>query len=183
MLADNKIAMNAAWDDDLLKMELHYLSQLDIDVNVDLTGFSMGEIDILLGAVPDTAEPEPPPPAPPTIEDTVTQLSYIWLLGPHRIRCGNCCSNYDVDSVMDFYRASMVITDPPYNLQIGGFVSGLGSIRHDEFAMASGEMTSDEFSEFLFGALLQLESVCVDGALLYTFMDWRHQFELLIARQ
>jgi len=182
MIADNKIAENATWDEELLSLELDYLTQLDVDVDVDLTGFSMGEIDILLGAVDQTVSEDPPPP-PPDLDNTVTQPGDIWQLGPHRIVCGDCRDDYVVDTLMDRHGAQMVITDPPYNVPINGHVSGLGRIRHDEFAMASGEMTSDEFAEFLFNALLQLERVCTDGALLYVFMDWRHQFELLIARQ
>lgn len=182
MIADNKIADNAMWDDDLLRVELNYLAQIEVDVDVDLTGFSMGEIDILLGADDQPVSEDPPPP-PPEPADTVTQPGDIWQLGPHRIVCGDCRGDYVVDTLMDFNRAQMVITDPPYNVPINGHVSGLGSVRHEEFAMACGEMTSDEFAEFLFFALLQLERVCTDGALLYVFMDWRHQFELLIAQR
>ncbi len=182
MIADNKIAENAVWDEELLITELNYLAQLDVDVEVDLTGFSMGEIDILLGAADQPVSEDPPPP-PPDLDNTVTQPGDIWQLGPHRIICGDCRSEYVVNTLMDRRGAQMVITDPPYNVPINGHVCGLGSVKHEEFAMACGEMTLDEFAEFLFDALLQLERVCTDGALLYVFMDWRHQFELLIARQ
>ena len=182
MIADNKIADNAMWDDDLLRVELNYLAQIEVDVDVDLTGFSMGEIDILLGA-DEQAEPEDPPPSPPALENAVTQPGDIWQLGPHKVICGDCRSEYIINTLMDRQLAQMVITDPPYNVKINGHVSGLGSVRHDEFAMASGEMNSDEFAEFLFFALLQLQRASTKGALLYVFMDWRHQFELLIARQ
>ena len=113
----------------------------------------------------------------------MTQPGDIWQLGPHKVICGDCRSEYIINTLMDRQLAQMVITDPPYNVKINGHVSGLGSVRHDEFAMASGEMNSDEFAEFLFFALLQLQRASTKGALLYVFMDWRHQFELLIARQ
>ncbi len=142
----------------------------------------MGEIDILLGAADQPASEDPPPP-PPEPENTVTKIGDVWQLGPHRIVCGDCRDNDVMESLMDSRLAQMVITDPPYNVPINGHVSGLGKNKHDEFAMAAGEMTYEEFIEFLFDALLQMDRVCVEGALQYVFMDWRHQFELLIARQ
>ena len=182
MIADNKIAENATWDEELLSLELEYLTQLEVDVDVNLTGFSMGEIDVLLGAAEQSVAEEPPPP-PPEPENTVTMLDDVWQLGPHRILCGDCRDNDVMESLMDSRLAQMVITDPPYNVPINGHVSGLGKNKHDEFAMATGEMTYAEFIEFLFDALLQMDRACVEGALQYVFMDWRHQFELLIARQ
>ena len=182
MIADNKIAENAAWDIDLLTIELNYLLQVDIDVDVDLTGFSMGEIDVLLGAAGHPAVEDAPPP-PPDPANTVTQLGDTWQLGSHRIVCGDCRSTDVMDALMECDRAQMVITDPPYNVPIHGHVSGLGRTQHDEFAMASGEMTFDEFIEFLSDALGQMARISVDGSLHYVFMDWRHQFELLIAGQ
>jgi DNA modification methylase len=77
--------------------------------------------------------------------------------------------------------AHQVLTDPPYNVAIDGHVSGLGKSRHDEFAMASGEMTSPQFVEFLQSAIVSVQGHIKDGAILMLFMDWRHQAELLEA--
>ncbi|UVK41213.1 site-specific DNA-methyltransferase [Mesorhizobium sp. AR10] len=75
----------------------------------------------------------------------------------------------------------MALTDPPYNVRIDGFVGGLGKTKHREFAMAAGEMSQDQFTAFLVTALGHMADFSIDGALVYAFMDWRHQFELLSA--
>jgi DNA modification methylase len=75
----------------------------------------------------------------------------------------------------------MVCTDPPYNLEIAGNVSGLGKHVHREFVEASGEMTSEEFEAFLTAVIIAMTSVCVDGAIVMTAMDWRHMKEMIAA--
>ena len=75
----------------------------------------------------------------------------------------------------------MVFTDPPYNVAISGNVSGLGKVKHREFAMASGEMSAHEFTKFLEEAFLRLAEFSTDGSIHFTFMDWRHVRELLEA--
>lgn len=75
----------------------------------------------------------------------------------------------------------MVFTDPPYNVPIGGHVSGLGKIRHREFAMASGEMTQGEFTGFLETAFRNLVDHSLDGSIHFVCMDWRHMGEMLEA--
>jgi ParB-like chromosome segregation protein Spo0J len=90
ILADNKIADNADWDPDLLRVELEYLSQVDIDLDVDLTGFSMPEIDLILapenvdGNEEDSADVPPSLPEPNAV---ICQLGDLWHLGPHRVLC------------------------------------------------------------------------------------------------
>ena len=68
----------------------------------------------------------------------------------------------------------MALTDPPYNLRIDGFVGGLGKTKHREFAMASGEMSQNQFTAFLVTVLGHIADFSIDGALVYAFMDWRH---------
>ena len=75
----------------------------------------------------------------------------------------------------------MVFTDPPYNVPIGGHVSGLGHVQHAEFPMASGEMSEDEFTAFLTTTLEHVRANSADGAIAYVCMDWRHLFELFAA--
>jgi DNA modification methylase len=82
---------------------------------------------------------------------------------------------------MDNARAALVITDPPYNVAIGGHVGGKGEIQHREFAMASGEMSPGEFVNFLGSVFELLVRFSTDGSLHYIFMDWRHATELLAA--
>jgi len=80
--------------------------------------------------------------------------------------------------IPDEERAGAVITDAPYNVRVNGHVSGLGKIKHEEFAQASGEMTPKEFTAFLATALTLTKAQCRPGALLYCFMDWRHMQEM-----
>ena len=79
----------------------------------------------------------------------------MWRLGKHRLICGDALDLSVVAALMDGEKAEMVFTDPPYNVAIDGNVSGLGKMRHREFAMASGEMTRDEFTVFLSSRLRQ----------------------------
>src|SRR5215216_3927887 len=143
-LADNKIALGAGWDLDLLKVELAELSTLDVDMDLTVTGFSTGELDLLLGGNEDPEDDViPPVPAKPR-----TKAGDIWLLGDHVIGCGD---SRDLDFLQRVVGAGAQIDaaflDPPYNVRISGHANAKG--RHREFAMASGEMTDDAFRAFL----------------------------------
>ena len=180
ILADNKIAENAAWDENLLRIELEFLTHIDIDIDATITGFETAEIDVLLNA-PLEREPEDPPPPLPEAKDTVTRPDDLWLCGPHRVVCGDCRDENILDMLMEKSNAQMIITDPPYNVPIDGHVCGLGKTKHEDFAMASGEMTSIEFIHFLKECFNQFVKFSTDGSLHYVFMDWRHLPELLTA--
>lgn len=175
-LADNKIAENAGWEPALLKIELEFL--LDADFDVDLTGFSAPEIDVLMGPVADEEEeiPEPPPAGA-----VVSQLGDIWILGGHRVACGDARDPALIAKLMRGEKARMAISDPPYNVPISGHVIGNGKHQHPEFAMASGEMSSADFTNFLKEAIGAMSAVCLDGALLDLCMDWRHVHQLRAA--
>src|ERR1700727_483781 len=109
------------------------------------------------------------------------RLGDIWRLGPHRLVCGDALDPAVVSALMDGEKAEMVFTDPPYNVAIVGNVSGLGKIRHREFAMASGEMTRDQFITFLSSGFANLASHSSDGSIHFVCMDWRHMGEMLEA--
>ena len=98
----------------------------------------------------------------------------LWLLGDHRLYCGSALEATAYDVLLDGAKAAAVFTDPPYNVKIDGHVCGSGAIKHREFAMASGEMTSDEFERFLAEALRLLGAYADPGAVIYACMDWRH---------
>lgn len=182
MLADNKIAANAGWDENLLKVELEYLSRVDIDIEVDDLGFSVGEVDIILGHADSEPDAEEIDEALLILTDKpVTQPGDIWQLGPHRAACGDCRDPYLLTPLMGDEHARMVFTDPPYNVPVQGHVSGLGDIQHPEFAMASGEMSEKEFLVFLKTSLEALRSVSSLGSLHYICMDWRHLDSLITA--
>lgn len=168
-LADNKIALNAGWDLDLLKVELAELAALDVDLDLTVTGFSTGEIDVVLKGTPDPDD-EVIPAVPHT---TRSRPGDIWVLGDHRVGCGD---GRDLAFLRDVVgeKASIdaVFVDPPYNVRINGHANVRG--RHREFAMASGEMSDAAFRAFLGESLGACASVSRDGAVHFVCMDWRH---------
>jgi DNA modification methylase len=180
ILADNKLAENAGWDRDLLALELQGLVEMDLDFDVTATGFEMSEIDLLIGSSGENDKadelPEMDPGVPP-----VTRPGDLWQLGPHRLLCADATKAESLATLMGRERAQMVFTDPPYNVPIDGHASGLGSAKHSDFAMASGEMSEAEFVTFLWTVLSLLARHSLNGALHYICMDWRHLYELLTA--
>jgi DNA modification methylase len=181
-LADNKIALNATWDEQLLAEELKSLSEIDISFDLDITGFSVAEFDSLIEDL--TAE-EPNDPnddrLPPNDLDPRCRPGDLWRLGPHRLLCGNALDSAAIAVLMANEEARMVFTDPPYNVPIDGHVGGSGAIKHREFAMACGEMTAAEFTEFLEAAFRNLVAFSVDGSIHFVCMDWRHMANILDA--
>jgi DNA modification methylase len=180
-LADNKIAANAGWDRTILAAELGELADLlpQIDLGIEITGFEAAEIDSLMG---DLIDPEQDPAdAIPEIEQIpISRTADLWLLGRHRLICGDACSDADVRALMGHERADMVFTDPPFNLCIATTV-GRGKIKHREFASASGEMSPPQFTQFLIDWMMLAARYSNVGALTFAFMDWRHLGEILAA--
>ncbi len=181
ILADNKLALNAGWDTEILAIELQALT--DIGFDTSLTGFSLAEIDLTLDEARrkksedlPTADEIPEPPTNP-----ITRRGDLWLLGEHRLLCGDARNRADYSVLLKTDIVDLIFTDPPYNVQIDGHVTGLGAQRHREFAMASGEMSRAAFTEFLTQTLTNAASVCRDGAIAFVCMDWRHMGELLEA--
>jgi DNA modification methylase len=181
-LADNRLA-ESPWDRRLLAEQLQALSLLDLDFDIEVTGFELGEIDLRIAslnpepAAADTAEPEiGPASAPP-----VSRPGDLWMLGGHRVMCGSVLELADLEKLMGSDRAAMVFADPPYNVPIEGHATGLGNIHHRPFAMATGEMSLPGFSVFLARSLRNQAAFCRRAALLYICIDWRHIGELLAA--
>jgi hypothetical protein len=110
----------------------------------------------------------------------VSQVGDLWLLGSHRVYCGNSLNENSFSVLMEDCRAALVFTDPPYNLPIGQ-VTGLGTIQHKNFTMAAGEMSEDQFTDFLAQEFSLLAKYSVDGSIHDVFMDWRHMKEMLQA--
>ena len=187
VLADNKLALNAGWDRQLLGIELQGL--IDIDFDVELTGFSSTEIDLVLDEAGEGS-----PNDPTDVEDeiplstndpatAITRTGDVWCLGRHRLICGDARDRVVFDLVMGHERADLIFTDPPYNVPIDGPVTGLGRIRHREFAMGVGEMSADAFTSFLRQTLGHAAALACNGAIAFVCMDWRHMGELLKAGQ
>src|SRR5665213_3262543 len=180
-LADNKVALNASWDIEILASEFQELMKGDFEM--ELTGFSLPEIDGVLTEVElaSTSTVQPADDYPEPAVHAVTRQGDHWILGRHALVCGDAKDERAVDRLMAGQTADMVFTDPPYNVPIDGHVSGLGRIHHREFAEASGEMSKEAFTEFLRVTLKRAAAVCKDGAIAFVCMDWRHQGEVLAA--
>ena len=182
VLADNKLALNAGWDQQILAIELQAL--IDIDFDVTVTGFSLAEVDLTLDAArnsdPSTnagREDE----IPVFTEAPVTRMADVWDLGRHKILCGDARDTAAYDRLLGRQRADLLFLDPPYNVPIDGHVCGSGRIRHREFAMGVGEMSKAAFTSFLTQTLGASAERCRDGAIAFVCMDWRHMGELLAA--
>jgi DNA modification methylase len=183
-IADNRLTEISTWDEELLAKQLKDLAELDLDFSLEATGFEMGEIDLRIEQLSADPEGEPDP------ADNLSGLSNgprvsrpgdLWLLRKSRVYCGNALEPSAYATLMDGESADAVFTDPPYNVRISGNVSGLGTVQHREFAMASGEMTESEFTGFLTKASSLLACNSVDGSLHFVCMDWRHLSEILAA--
>ena len=184
VLADNKLALNAGWDTELLAIELQAL--IDLDFDVALTGFSVAEIDLTLDSARESAPERTQAPEDQVVVAAgapVTRSGDVWILGRHRLVCGDARDPSAYAAVMPGEQAGLVFTDPPYNVPIDGHVTGLGKQRHREFAMASGEMSKAAFTAFLTETLACSAGACRNGAIAFVCMDWRHMDELLDAGQ
>jgi DNA modification methylase len=181
VIADNKLAELAGWDAEILANELQLLSELDLDFDIEVTGFEMGEIDVLIETQGGEHDPADDVPDVDNARSPVTLLGDVWLLGPHRLACGNALSNESYSILMEGRRAQMVFTDPPYNVSIERVISAHGKVKHADFVMAVGELSSEEFAEFLACALGHHVAYSQPGAIHFVCMDWRHMGELLRA--
>lgn len=182
VLADNKLALNAGWDTEILAIELQAL--IDIEFDVSLTGFSLAEIDFTLDHARDASpagSDEAADRVPALSGPAVSRAGDLWQLGRHRLLCGDARSSADVGRLVGGGTVDLIFTDPPYNVPIDGNVGGLGSIRHREFAFASGEMSQAEFTTFLTLTLGNAAASARDGAIAHICMDWRHMREVLDA--
>jgi hypothetical protein len=182
-LALNRLPQDAGWDDDPLRQELQSL--LDLGFDMELTGFDPVEIDMALAIDEPGAGVIETEPADALMRPTspIVRSGDVYRLGRHTIACGDARDHDLLFRLAAGRNAQVVFTDPPYNVPIGGFVSGLGKTRHREFAMASGEMSRKEFTSFLASFVGATTPVLVDGAILYICMDWRHLRELLEAAE
>lgn len=182
VLADNKLGDLSTWDEPKLQAELKILLQQEIEI--EFSGFSTSEIDLIIGdpdeaKVSDLGDVQPED----VIDEVISRPGDIWQLGSHRLSCGNALDGATYDALLNGEQAQLVIADAPFNVPISGHVCGKGKNKHKEFAMASGEMTSGEFSTFLNSAFKLALQYSRDGAIHYYFMDWRHIREMLDAAE
>lgn len=181
-IADNRLTDNSSWDDQLLGEALKDLASLDLDFSIEATGFSVTEIDLRIEGLT-LAPDEPVEDAAPEPHQgpAISRLGDLWILGGHHILCGSALEAADYAKLLGTEQASMIFTDPPYSVPISGHVSGLGKIKHREFIMGSGEMTSAEFEAFLKASFELMARHSANGSIHFVFMDWRHMSEILAA--
>jgi DNA modification methylase len=178
-LALNRLSEDSAWDEKELTLEFSEILELSPQTDLEVSGFEMGEIDILLGdggAGEEDALPLIDAFAPP-----VTRPGDLWICGQHRVFCGDALRSESFSQLLGGEAAGMLFTDPPYNVPIDGHASGLGTIKHADFAMGSGELSSTEFMAFLKTSLGHAARCSRDGAIHFVCMDWRHLKEVIVA--
>ena len=186
IIADNKLAENAGWDKDILKIELEYLMNLDLDFDATITGFELPEIDLIInneGIEEAKSKKEPNEDFFETTVDIPERVKKgdLWKLGEHLLLCGDALNEHSYQVLMGSEKAQMIFSDPPYNVKIKGNVTK--QKHHEEFAQASGEMTKAQFTEFLKTAFSMQAKYSVDGSIHFQCMDFRHMTEILNARE
>lgn len=179
-IADNRISEDGDWISENVALAFKFLDDAGLDL--DFTGFDAPEIDLHFELI-DNPVPDEAADQIPSIKDikSLVSLGDLWKLGEHTLYCGSALEPIAYQYLLSDQRAHVMVTDPPYNVPIKNHVCGKGEIKHTEFKMASGEMTTVEFTEFLTEFLKSAIQYCEDGALIYCFMDWRHLNELHIA--
>jgi hypothetical protein len=182
MLADNKLTDRSSWDDRKVAIVLKELSEIALDFEIEATGFEPPEIDLRIQSLElpeestDSADEFEVPDGP-----SVSRPDDLWILGKHRLLCGNALDPRAFDALLAGEKAAAAFTDPPYNVRVNGHVSGKGARKHREFPMAVGELSEDAFCRFLLDAFDLMVSHSVDGATFLACMDWRHLLEIVSA--
>lgn len=178
-IADNKIALNAGWDRALLTSELMELAVPELALEFEVTGFEPAEFDVLCSDLgnPDLDLADP---LPEIAAVATSQPSDLWLLGSHRLICGDSRKRSDFRALMGKDLADMIFADPPYNTSISSVVNR-GRTKHREFKAASGEMTPQQFTRFLAEWMELAATHSTDGSIHFVCMDWRHLGETINA--
>jgi DNA modification methylase len=179
-IVDNRLAEDAAWDFQLLAKELEFLQGEGIDL--ESTGFEIPQIETIF----DVGAPSPSSTNDDKIPDLapshpVTKPGDLWILGDHRLLCGDARHRNSFRTLMAGDVAQLVFVDPPYNVKIHGHVSGKGRVKHPEFVQASGEKTAAQFEKFLEDSFGLLAEYSADGSIHFGCTDWRHLQEMLTA--
>lgn len=176
-IADNRLSEESNWNRNELRLELSEL--LDLELDLELTGFEVGEIDVLFDDAAEeasgTANLEVP-------EAVVSRPGDVWKIGPHILICGDALVPKSYEALSDIPLAAC-FTDPPYNVPIANNVSGLGQTKHADFVQASGELTEPEFAAFLHKAHAQILEKLQPGGVVFSCMDWRSIASLLAEGQ
>lgn len=178
MVADNRLAENAEWDERLLARNFEVLSELKLDFDLEVTGFEYGQIEQLVeiehsaNDESDETFPEKPP--------AICKLDDLWQLGAHRLLCADSTNPASFERLTGGQKATIAFTDPPYNVS-AKHIGRVCAKRHGDFGQAAGEMTPDEFVAFLSKVMALMCAHSQDGSIHYLCMDWRHAGQMLAA--
>ena len=159
VIADNKLALNAGWDEAMLKLELADLKALDFDLN--LTGFNTDEIDALLAKKGTEGLTDPDDTPEPPVEP-VTRLGDVWVCGQHRVMCGSSLEMTAMERLCGDQRVDMLLTDPPYNVAYTGKTKDALTIQNDS-------MGDEAFRTFLRDAFVTADAALKPGAVFYVW--------------
>ena len=168
---DNKSADLSQFDPGLLGLAMKEL--VDFDIDVEDTGFSVGEADLLIDGLFDLQSGDSGEELPESIGPAISKAGDLWFCGSNRIACADARDPASYKLLMDGELAHAAFTDVPYNLA-GHEISGKGKVRHASFKMAAGEMSTPHYREFLATSIDQMASHSEDGAMHYHCIDWRH---------
>lgn len=184
MMADNRLAELAGWDDGILAIEFQDLMSANLEFDITLTGFEAPQIEMII-MKQRAAEYEESDDQVHLDENDkiVSRPDDLWLAEGHRIYCGNALEPESFVHLMQGDVADVVFTDYPYNVKISGNVSGLGKKKHGEFAMGSGEMDDPQFVDFMRTASTRLTENAREGSIHFLCMDWRGADKLMQASQ
>lgn len=170
VIAEQRMGELSGWDREALALEFEELSALDPEFDLTISGFEEPQIDALTFGCsdPEAVDDELPGLKGPI----VSRRGDLWLLGDHRLLCGDATEPSDLNLLMAGQLAAVVVTDAPYNVPVAGHVTSRRD--HGEFVSGSGEMSDEQFTEFLAKIMRQSLSALSGSALAYMFMDWRH---------
>lgn len=161
ILADNRLAMDAGWDDEMLALELENLKELDFDM--DLTGFDAAEIDELFSNIHDKDVQDDDFDVDAALaEEPISKQGDIWLLGRHRLICGDSTKAEIYEKLMEGKKANLCVTDPPYNVNYTAGSENERKIKNDN-------MEDKNFYEFLLASFKNIFNSLDDGAAAYIF--------------
>jgi hypothetical protein len=182
MLADNKLSDLSNWDEPKLAVVLKELSEIALDFEIEVTGFDRPEIDFRIQSLEppdestDSADVFEAADGPP-----VSRPEDLWILGDHRLLCGNALDPQAYDALLAGEKAVAVFTDPPNNIPVKGQATGKGATKNSESEIAARELTEDEFCKFFIEAFNLLVSHSVERATFFACMDWRRLLEIVSA--
>jgi DNA modification methylase len=182
IIADNKLALNSGWDEEMLGLELADLREADFDL--DLIGFDAGEIEAALNPAEVTDGLTDPDEVPEPPVDPVTVLGDVWVLGNHRLMCGDSTSIDAVEKLMAGEKADMVFTDPPYGVSFvgvkGSFYSGGVSSGQDSAKeIKNDDLRGEHLSHLFRDSMVCAVAVSKDEAPFYLFFAINRSAETL----